>query len=102
VCKFLYGGEKVKKKKRNTVLKITILFFVCFFASLFYNKFSSLKSYNKEIDALKAQIAEQEEYTKQLEKVSKEYDSDEFIEKFARSLGLVKPNEKIFRNYNEK
>ena len=92
----------MKKKKRNTLLKIVILFSVCFFASLFYDKYSSLKSYNNEIDALNAQIAEQEEYSKKLDKTSKEYGSDEYIEEYARSLGYVKANEKIFRNYNEK
>ena len=92
----------MKKKKRNTFFKIVILFSVCLFASLFFDKISSLKSYNKEIEALNAQIVEQEEYSKQLDKIAKEYASDEYVEKYARSLGLVKPNEKIFKNYNEK
>ena len=37
-----------------------------------------------------------------LDKTEKEYSSDEFVEKYARILGLVKPDEKIFRNYNDK
>lgn len=91
-----------KKKKRNALVKITVVFSICLLACLFYGKYSGLMDYNREIDALKAQIAEQEEYGKELDKVSEEYASDEYIEKYARSLGLVKPNEKIFRNYIEK
>lgn len=96
------GGESVRKKRSNVFLKITILFSVCIFAFMFYNKYSDLSGYQKEIDSLKAQIAEQQEYSKELDKTSKEYSSDAYVEKYARSLGLVKPNEKIFRNYNDK
>ncbi|MBO5007345.1 MAG: septum formation initiator family protein [Clostridia bacterium] len=91
-----------KRKKRNGFVKIMVVFSICLLSCLFYNKYSGLMDYNREIDSLNAQIAEQEEYGKELDKVSKEYASDEYVEKYARSLGLVKPNEKIFRNYSEK
>ena len=92
----------MKKKNKRVFLKLTILFSVCLFACLFANKFMDLGYYQREIDSLNAQIAEQEQYSKELDKISKEYTSDEYVEKYARSLGLVKPNEKIFRNYNDK
>ena len=58
--------------------------------------------YETEIESLEKQISEQKKYSKELEKTKKEYSTDEYIEKRARSLGLVKPDEKIFRNYNDK
>ncbi len=90
------------KKKSAKGIKIAVVIGVCVFAFMFFNKYSTLSGYQKEIDSLKSQIAEQEEYSKELDKTSKEYSSDAYIEKYARSLGLVKPNEKIFRNYSEK
>ncbi len=90
------------KKKSGKGIKIALVIGVCVFAFMFFNKYSTLNGYQKEIDSLKSQIAEQEEYGKELDKTSKEYSSDAYIEKYARSLGLVKPNEKIFRNYSEK
>ncbi len=90
------------KKKSAKGIKIAIAVGVCVFAFMFFNEYSTLSGYQKEIDSLKSQIAEQEEYSKELDKTSKEYSSDAYIEKYARSLGLVKPNEKIFRNYSEK
>ncbi len=90
------------KKKKRLFPKVLLLFTVCLFIFVFVGKYNELKSYRQEIDSLNAQISEQEKYGKQLDKASKEYKSDEYVEKYARSLGLVKPNEKIFRNYNDK
>ena len=90
------------KKKSRKGIKIALVIGAGIFAFMFFNKYSTLNGYQKEIDSLKSQIAEQEEYGKELDKTSKEYSSDAYIEKYARSLGLVKPNEKIFRNYSEK
>lgn len=88
--------------KNKAVVRIGILLSVFIFACLFVSKYSNLSGFRKKIDSLNEQIAEQEEYSKQLDKTSKEYSSDEYVEQYARSLGLVKPNEKIFRNYNDK
>ena len=89
-------------KKKGRFFRIILVAGVLLFAVTFANKYSGLSSYQREIDSLNAQIAEQKEYSKELDKISKEYSSDAYIEKYARELGLVKPNEKIFRNYNEK
>ena len=92
----------MKKKKRGVLLKITLVFSVFLFGCLFYKGYASLSQCNKEKAELKAKIACEEEYGKELDKISKEYGSDEYIEQYARSLGLVKPNEKVYRNYNDK
>ena len=59
-----------KRKKRNGFVKIMVVFSICLLSCLFYNKYSGLMDYNREIDSLNAQIAEQEEYGKELDKVS--------------------------------
>ena len=91
-----------KKKKRIAFFKLIALVAVVLMASVFYKQYSGLKEYKNEIDSLNSQIAEQKEYSKELDTISKEYASIEYVEKYARSLGLVKPNEKIFRNYNDR
>lgn len=91
-----------KKKRKNIFAKLIVLSLICFLCVVFFHKYSILEEYNNEIENLEKQIAEQEEYGKELDKTEKEYSSDEFVEKYARILGLVKPDEKIFRNYNDK
>lgn len=91
-----------KKKKRVAFFKVVALLAVVFTVSVFYKQYSGLKDYKHEIDSLNTQIAEQKEYSKELDTISEEYASDEYVEKYARSLGLVKPNEKIFRNYSDR
>ena len=88
------------KKKRG--LKLIILLSVFIFGIVFFNKYTGLNVYRDEIKSLKEQIAAQKEYSKELEETKKKYTSDEYIEENARDLGFVKPNEKIFRNYNDK
>lgn len=91
-----------QRKKKNLFGRFVVVSLVCLLACCFYNKYNELKDYNDRIDDLENQITRQEEYSKELAEISKEYSSDEYIEKYARKLGLVKPNEKIFRNYNDK
>lgn len=91
-----------RKKRKNIFGKVILLSLICFLCCIFYHKYSSLEDYNNEIESLEKQIAEQEEYGKELDKTAKEYSTDEYVEKYARILGLVKPDEKIFRNYNDK
>ena len=91
-----------KKKRKSIFVKLFVLLLICFLSIAFYHQYSNLEEYNNEIENLEKQIADQEEYGKELDKTAKEYSSDEYVEKYARILGLVKPDEKIFRNYNDK
>ena len=88
--------------KRKAILRIGIIVSIFIFASLFISKYSNLSTFRDEIDSLNEQIAAEEEYSKELDETAKKYTSDEYVEQYARGLGLVKPNEKIFRNYNDK
>lgn len=88
--------------KRKAILRIGIIVSIFIFASLFISKYSNLSTFQKEIDSLNEQIAAEEEHSKELDETAKKYTSDEYVEQYARGLGLVKPNEKIFRNYNDK
>lgn len=88
--------------KRKVFLRIGIIASIFIFVSLFVSKYTNLNTFQDEIDSLNEQIAAEEEYSKELDKTAKMYTSDEYVEQYARGLGLVKPNEKIFRNYNDK
>ena len=90
-------------KKKGKIFGIVILLLLtCLLVGVFYHKYLDLEERKNEIDSLEDQITEQKEYSKELEKTEEEYSTDEYVEKHARSLGLVKPDEKIFRNYNDK
>lgn len=99
---FILGGVVLKKKKRGTFFKLTFVLAVFLFVCLFYKGYSALNECNKQKEQLNDQIAQEERYSKELDKTLKEYESDEYVEKYARTLGLVKPNEKVYRNYNDK
>ena len=92
----------MKSKKRGVGLKITLVFVVILFACLAYNECSRLNEETKEIEKYNTLKVQEEERSKELDKISKECDSLEAKEKNARALGYVKPNEKIFKNYNDK
>ena len=92
----------MKLRMKIAPWKLVILAVVCICAYALCSKYAGLSEYREKIDYLSAQIQEQKEYSKELDKISRQYESDEHVEKYARSLGLVKPNEKIFRNYNDK
>lgn len=95
------GGAVVKKKKKGNIMSKAVIFsLICVLAFVFYTKYTALKDYRNEIDNLKGQIAQQREIGRELDKTAREYSTDEYVEKYARILGLVKPNEKIFKNYN--
>ncbi len=92
----------MKTKKRGAILKIVLVFSIVLFCYLFYDAYSEL-NYNRkekeELNTLKTQkISEGEE----LDRIREEHDSNEYAEEYARSIGYVKSNEKIFRNYNDK
>ena len=82
--------------------KIAVVFLVILFTCLFYKGYASLEDCNKEKEKLASQIDKEVEHGKELDKTCKEYGTDEYVEKYARSLGLVKPNEKVYRNYYDK
>lgn len=92
--------KKKKKKTLNLFPKVAVLSLIVVLTCIFYTKYTALKDYRIEINNLKEQIAQQREVGRELDKTSREYSSDEYVEKYARILGLVKPNEKIFKNFN--
>lgn len=92
----------MKLKIKIAPWKIILLGVVCVCGVMFATKYAGLSEYSDKITYLNAQIQQQKEYSKELDEISKQYESDKHVEKYARSLGLVKPNEKIFRNYNDK
>lgn len=94
--------KKSNKKRNKFIHGILFAVIICFLGVVFYNKLCSIHDYNKQISSLKAQISEQEEYGKKLDKETKQYSTKEYVEKYARKLGLIKSNEKIFKNYNDK
>ncbi len=92
----------MKNKKRGVILKIMLVFSVILFACLCYKGYSDYNQNIKDVEKFKTLNAREVERGKELDKISEECDSLETAEKNARSLGYVKPNEKIFRNYNDK
>ena len=63
---------------------------------------NDIDEYNTRIAELEEKINEQKQYREELDNTKDIYSSQEEVEKIARdTLGLVKSNEKFFKNYND-
>ncbi len=94
---------KHKKRRKALPLVAICLSLAGIAAYVFLGSYRDLQFYNNKIDDLKSQIAEQQKISKQLDEKEKLYTSEDYIEKVAReTLGLVKSDEKVFKNYNDK
>ncbi len=91
------------KKRRNPLLILAIcVVLLRLVAGAFVESYRDLSFYNREIDSLEDEISNQKKLSKELEEKEKLYASDDYIEQVAReTLGLVKSDEKVFKNYND-
>ncbi len=63
---------------------------------------NDIATYEKRIADLEQKLNEQEQYKKELDSTEDVYSSQESVEQIARdTLGLVKSDEKFFKNYND-
>ncbi len=63
---------------------------------------NDIAEYKARIAELEDKITEQKEYGEELDNTRDIYTSQEEVERIARdTLGLVKSNEKFFKNYND-
>ena len=91
------------KLKRMLIIEIgalALLLAMAVNAYVSYNR--DISVHNERIKELDRQIAEQKEYSKELDVTGSEYASQDGVVKIAReTLGLVKSGEKFFKNYND-
>ncbi len=98
---------KYKKKSQNrlsmilAVLVMLVILVVVAIRSFSLQK--KLDEYNAKKDELTSQIAQEEKRTEEIEKYGKYTQTDEYVEEVARDkLGLVKDDEIIFKNEDQK
>lgn len=91
------------KKRRNPFIILAVCAVLLWVvAGAFAESYKDLSFYKHEIDNLKEEISNQKELSKELDEKEKLYASDDYIEQVAReTLGLVKSDEKVFKNYND-
>lgn len=91
------------KRKRVLIIKVSAFALLLAIAVNVYVGYRrDISVYNERIEELDKQIAEQKEYSKELDITGSEYMSQENVVKIAReTLGLVKSGEKFFKNYND-
>ena len=88
----------VKKK----IALIAAIVVVVISAKAYINYRKDISEYNARIAELEEKINEQKEYGEELDNTKDIYSSQEEVERIARdTLGLVKSNEKFFKNYND-
>ena len=90
-----------KKKKSHKAAMVTIFIVVAFFCGTLsisnMNKQKELDREQKEIERLEAEIAEQEKRTLDLNDLKVYVKTMRYVEEKAKELGLVYPNEIIFK-----
>ena len=92
-----------RTKKNNHFGMVTVLILVAMFCSIIGVKSISLKNkrdeYNKKIEALEQQIAQEEERRKDLEEYEKYTKTVKYVEEVAKDkLGLVYEDEIVFES----
>lgn len=98
--------EKKKEQRKNYKIRIdftrlilsavSIYFVICFSCQQI-----KLNQYRRQKEITEQGILKQKETLKKLEEEMKSENSDELLEKKARELGYIKPNEKIFVDINK-
>ena len=90
-----------KKKKSHKAAMVTIFIVVAFFCGTLSisnrNKQKELDADQKEIERLEAEIEEQEKRTLDLNDLKVYVKTMRYVEEKAKELGLVYPNEIIFK-----
>ncbi|MEE1144843.1 MAG: septum formation initiator family protein [Acutalibacteraceae bacterium] len=91
---------------KNSVKKKIALAFVAVVAigsaKVYIDYRNDIAEYNARIAELETKIDDQQQYKDELDSTEDIYSSQESVEQIARdTLGLVKSNEKFFKNYND-
>ena len=91
---------KLKKIKRFQLIFIILVLLVAVKTYVDYR--ANISFYNEQVEELSEKIADEEKCSEELDKEPDIYSSRERVEKIARErLGLVKSDEKFFKNYND-
>ena len=87
------------KKKIALILAMVV---VVLSAKAYIDYRNDISEYKDRIAELEQKIDEQKQYGEELDNTKDIYSSQEEVERIARdTLGLVKSNEKFFKNYND-
>ena len=87
-------------KKKIALIAAAVVIVISVKAYIDYR--SDIAQYKARIAELEEKIARQKEYGEELDNTKDIYSSQEEVERIARdTLGLVKSNEKFFKNYND-
>ena len=89
--------------KRSTKITLVFVAVVAILGAKTYIDYKKdIKVYNNQKETLQNELEEQQQYKRELDGTQDEYTSQSAVEKIARdTLGLVKSNEKFFKNYND-
>ena len=89
--------------KRSTKITLAFIAVVAVIGTKTYIDYKKdIHIYDKQKDSLQKELEEQQEYRRELDGTQDIYTSQSAGENIAReTLGLVKSNEKFFKNYND-
>ncbi|MCL1863451.1 MAG: septum formation initiator family protein [Defluviitaleaceae bacterium] len=94
--------KRIKKRERPLVLALYFIFWavaLIMFGGLFVSQMESYNNLQAEITRLNTEISRAQAEKEQLEIQLSFFDSDAYLEQLARNmLGMVRPNEIVFKN----
>lgn len=88
--------RKGKRRKPARTVRWLVLGVALFIAFLYYRPLSSYRETKQELERRAAEVRELEEERKALERRLAGAEDATAVERHARRLGLVRPNEKLF------
>lgn len=92
----------MKNSVKKKIALIAAVAVVAISAKAYIDYRNDIAEYKARIAELEEKISEQKEFSEELDNTKDIYSSQEEVERIARdTLGLVKSNEKFFKNYND-
>lgn len=92
----------MKNSVKKKIALIAAVIVVILSAKAYIDYRNDISEYKDRIAELEEKIDEQKQYGEELDNTKDIYSSQEEVERIARdTLGLVKSNEKFFKNYND-
>lgn len=97
--------KRIKKKDSPLITTLYIVFWavvLILFGGLFISQMESYNELQKELTRVNSDVSRAKVENERLETQLSFFDSDAYIERLARErLGMVRPNEIVFRNIAE-
>ena len=89
--------RRIQSKRMTVTISVVVIAFCIVVGAQMINKYSTLKSLQAQEQKLKNQYKKELQLSEELKEQKEYVQTDDYVEQMARNLGLLYPNEVIFK-----